>query len=404
MLRRRTLLTAASAAAFIPAAPAILRAAESPGVTATEILIGNTIPYSGAASAYGTIGKAISAMFQMANDQGGFAGRKVKFLSYDDGYSPPKTVEQVRRLIEEDNVAALFATLGTPTNSAIVRYVNQKKVPHLFVATGADKWGDYKEHPWTIGWQPSYVTESQIYAKYILAQKPDAKIGILYQNDDFGKDYLKGIRDILKDRYDSMVKVVSYEVTDATIDSQLVTLQAAGIDVLMTIATPKFAAQSIRKVAEMRWKPLHVLTGVSVSVGAVMIPAGPENGIGIISSAYLKDPTDPRWDNDAGMKQWRTFMEKYYPGGDLKDLGNVSAFGLAYTMIATLKKCGNDLSRENMMNQATNLQNLEVPIALPGIKINTSPTNYHPMRQLQLMRWTGKTWDLFGDIIEGTSA
>lgn len=404
MLRRRTLLTAASAAAFIPAAPAILRAAESPGVTATEILIGNTIPYSGAASAYGTIGKAISAMFQMANDQGGFAGRKVKFLSYDDGYSPPKTVEQVRRLIEEDNVAALFATLGTPTNSAIVRYVNQKKVPHLFVATGADKWGDYKEHPWTIGWQPSYVTESQIYAKYILAQKPDAKIGILYQNDDFGKDYLKGIRDILKDRYDSMVKVVSYEVTDATIDSQLVTLQAAGIDVLMTIATPKFAAQSIRKVAEMRWKPLHVLTGVSVSVGAVMIPAGPENGIGIISSAYLKDPTDPRWDNDAGMKQWRTFMEKYYPGGDLKDGGNVSAFGLAYTMMAVLKKCGNDMSRENMMKQATNLQNLEVPIALPGIKINTSPTNYHPMRQLQLMRWTGKTWDLFGDIIEGTSA
>ena len=401
MLRRRTLLTAA---AFIPAAPAILRAAETPGVTATEILIGNTIPYSGAASAYGTIGKAISAMFQMANDQGGFAGRKVKFLSYDDGYSPPKTVEQVRRLIEEDNVAALFATLGTPTNSAIVRYVNQKKVPHLFVATGADKWGDYKEHPWTIGWQPSYVTEAQIYAKYILAQKPDAKIGILYQNDDFGKDYLKGMRDILKDRYDSMVKVVSYEVTDATIDSQLVTLQAAGIDVLMTIATPKFAAQSIRKVAEMRWKPLHVLTGVAVSVGAVMIPAGPENGIGIISSAYLKDPTDPRWDNDAGMKQWRAFMEKYYPGGDLKDLGNVSAFGLAYTMISMLKKCGNDLSRENMMKQATNLQNLEVPIALPGIKVNTSPTNYHPMRQLQLMRWTGKTWDLFGDIIEGTSA
>ncbi len=401
MLRRRTLLTAA---AFIPAAPAILRAAETPGVTATEILIGNTIPYSGAASAYGTIGKAISAMFQMANDQGGFAGRKVKFLSYDDGYSPPKTVEQVRRLIEEDNVAALFATLGTPTNSAIVRYVNQKKVPHLFVATGADKWGDYKEHPWTIGWQPSYVTEAQIYAKYILAQKPDAKIGILYQNDDFGKDYLKGLRDILKDRYDTMVKVVSYEVTDATIDSQLVTLQAAGIDVLMTIATPKFAAQSIRKVAEMRWKPLHVLTGVAVSVGAVMIPAGPENGIGIISSAYLKDPTDPRWDSDAGMQQWRTFMEKYYPGGDLKDLGNVSAFGLAYTMISMLKKCGNDLSRENMMMQATNLQNLEVPIALPGIKVNTSPTNYHPMRQLQLMRWTGKTWDLFGDIIEGTSA
>ena len=402
MLQRRTLLTAASAA-FIPAMPAILRAAESPGVTATEILIGNTIPYSGPASAYGTIGKAMSAMFQMGNDQGGFAGRKVKFLSYDDGYSPPKTVEQVRRLIEEDNVAALCATLGTPTNSAIVRYVNQKKVPHLFLATGADKWGDYKEHPWTIGWQPSYVTEAQIYAKYILAQKPNAKIGILYQNDDFGKDYLKGVRDVLKDRYDTMVKQVSYEVTDATIDSQLVTLQAAGIDVLMTVATPKFAAQSIRKVAEMQWKPLHVLTGVSVSVGAVMNPAGPENAVGIISSAYLKDPTDPRWDNDAGMKQWRAFMAQYYPSGDVKDGGNVSAFGFAFTMMAVLKQCGNDLSRENLMKQATNLHDLEVPIALPGIKINTSPTNYHPMRQLQLMRWTGKTWDLFGDIIEGAS-
>ncbi len=401
MLKRRTLLTAA---AFIPAAPAILRAADTPGVTATEILIGNTIPYSGPASAYGTIGKAMSAMFQMANDQGGFAGRKVKFLSYDDGYSPPKTVEQVRRLIEEDNVAALCATLGTPTNSAIVRYVNQKKVPHLFLATGADKWGDYKEHPWTIGWQPSYVTEAQIYAKYILAQKPDARIGILYQNDDFGKDYLRGVRDVLKDRYDSMVKQVSYEVTDATIDSQLVSLQAAGIDVLMTVATPKFAAQSIRKVADMQWKPLHVLTGVSVSVGAVMIPAGPENAVGIISSAYLKDPTDPRWDNDAGMKQWRAFMAQYYPAGDVKDAGNISAFGFAYTMMAVLKQCGNDLSRENLMKQATNLHDLEVPIALPGIKINTSPTNYHPMRQLQLMRWTGKTWDLFGDIIEGASA
>jgi branched-chain amino acid transport system substrate-binding protein len=399
MLKRRTLLTAA----FIPAMPAILRAAESPGVTATEILIGNTIPYSGPASAYGTIGKAMSAMYQMGNDQGGFAGRKVKFLSYDDGYSPPKTVEQVRRLIEEDKVAALCATLGTPTNSAIVRYVNQKKVPHLFLATGADKWGDYKEHPWTIGWQPSYVTEAQIYAKYIMAQKPNAKIGILYQNDDFGKDYLKGVRDVLKDRYDTLVKQVSYEVTDATIDSQLVTLQAAGIDVLMTVATPKFAAQSIHKVAEMQWKLLHVLSGVSVSVGAVMIPAGPENAVGIISSAYLKDPTDPRWDNDAGMKQWRAFMAQYYPSGDVKDVGNVSAFGFAFTMMAVLKKCGNDLSRENLMKQATNLRDLEVPIALPGIKINTSPTNYHPMRQLQLMRWTGKTWDLFGDIIEGAA-
>jgi branched-chain amino acid transport system substrate-binding protein len=404
MLHRRALLTTAAAAGFIPAAPAILRAAETPGVTASEIRIGNTMPYSGPASAYGTIGKAIAAMFQMANDEGGFAGRKVNFISYDDGYSPPKTVEQTRRLIEDDKVAALFAPLGTPTNSATVRYVNQKKVPHLFLATGADKWGDYKEHPWTIGWQPSYVTESQVYAKYILAQKPDAKIGILFQNDDFGKDYLRGVRDVLKDRYDQQVVSASYEVTDATIDSQLVSLQASGVDVLMTVASPKFAAQSIRKVADMKWKPLHILSGVSVSVGAVMIPAGPENGIGIVSSAYGKDPTDPRWENDAGMKQWRAFMAKYYPDGDLKDAGNVSGFGLTYTMLAVLKNCGEDLSRENMLRQATSLRDLENPVLLPGIRINTGPANYRPIRQLQLMRWTGKTWDLFGDIIEGASA
>jgi branched-chain amino acid transport system substrate-binding protein len=404
MLHRRTILTAAATAAFVPAAPAILRAEETPGVTATEIRIGNTMPYSGPASAYGTIGKTMAAMFRMANEQGGFAGRKVNFISYDDGYSPPKTVEQTRRLIEDDKVAALFAPLGTPTNSAIVRYVNQKKVPHLFLATGADKWGNYQDFPWTIGWQPSYVTESQVYAKYIRAQKADAKIGILYQNDDFGKDYLRGVRDVLKGNYDKQVTAVSFEVTDATIDSQLVSLQSAGIDVLMTVATPKFAAQSIRKVAEMNWKPMHVLTGVSVSVGAVMNPAGPENGVGIISSAYLKDPTDPRWDNDAGMKEWRAFMAKYYPEGDLKDGGNVSGFGLTHTMLRVLKQCGNDFSRENLMKQATNLHDVENPVFLPGIKLNTSPTNYHPLRQLQLERWTGKTWDLFGDVIAGENA
>lgn len=404
MLHRRALLATAATAGFIPAAPAILRAQELPGVTATEIRIGNTIPYSGNASAYGTIGKAEAAMFRMANEQGGFAGRKVNFISYDDGYSPPKTVEQTRRLIEEDKVAALFAPLGTPTNSATVRYVNQKKVPQLFVATGADKWGNYQEFPWTIGWQPSYVTESQVYSKYILAQKADARIGILYQNDDFGKDYLRGVRDILKGNWDKQVTTVSYEVTDATIDSQLVSLQSGGVDVLMTIATPKFAAQAIRKVADMRWKPLHVLSGVAVSVGAVMIPAGPENAIGIVSSAYLKDPTDSGWDNDAGMKEWRSFMAKYYPEGDVKDAGNVSAFGLTHTMLHVLKQCGGDFSRENMMKQATSLHDVENPMLLPGIKLNTSPTNYHPLRQLQLMRWSGKTWERFGDIIAGATA
>ncbi|HQT77787.1 MAG TPA: ABC transporter substrate-binding protein [Rhodopila sp.] len=401
ILRRRTVLAAGSAMLFTPA---IVRAEETPGVTSTEIRLGNTIPYSGPASAYGTIGKAIAAAFREANDAGGFAGRKVKFISYDDGYSPPKTVEQVRRLIEEDHVAAMFAPLGTPTNSATVRYVNAKKVPDLFLATGADKWGDYKKHPWVIGWQPSYVTEAQVYAKYIQTHKPNAKIGILYQNDDFGKDYLHGVRDVLKGNYDKQVTSVSYETTDATVDSQLVSLQSAKIDVLMTVAVPKFAAQSIRKVAEMNWKPMHILSGVSVSVGAVMIPAGPENGIGIISSAYLKDSTDPRWDNDAGMKQWRAFMAKYYPDGDIKDGGNISAYGLTRTMVQVLKQCGNDFSRQNMMKQATNLRNLDNPVLLPGIRINTSPTNYHPLRQLQLMQWTGKTWNLFGDIISGASA
>jgi branched-chain amino acid transport system substrate-binding protein len=298
----------------------------------------------------------------------------------------------------------LFANLGTPTNSAIVRYVNMKKVPHLFVSTGASKWGDYKEHPWTIGWQPSYVTEAQVYAKYILAQKPDAKIGMLYQNDDFGKDYLNGVRDVLKDRYDHMVTSTSYESTDATIESQLVSLQAAGTNVLITVASPKFAAQSIRKVGGMNWKPLHLLTNVSVSVGAVMIPAGPENGIGIVSSNYLKDPTDPRWDGDAGMKEWRDFMTKYYPEGDVKDLGNITGFGLTHTMLQVLRQCGNDFSRGNLLKQATNLHQLENPVLLPGIKINTSPTNYRPIRQLQLMRWSGKSWDLFGDIISGADA
>ncbi len=403
MLRRRTLLTGAATAAFVPAAPAILRAEETPGVTETEIRIGNTMPYSGPASAYGTIGRADAATFRMANDAGGFAGRKVNFISYDDSYSPPKTVEQVRRLIEQDKVACLFHTLGTPSNTAIVKYVNQKKVPHLFLATGADKWGDYREHPWTIGWQPSYVTEAQIYAKYILAKKPDGKIGVLYQNDDFGKDYLSGLKDILKDRWDK-VTFASYEVTDATVDSQLVTLQSAGTDVLVTIATPKFAAQTIRKVHEMNWKPMHILTGVSASVGAVIQPAGPEKAVGIISSTYVKDPTDPAWDNDAGMKEWKAFMAKYYPDGDLKDGGNVVGYGVPLTMIQVLKQCGNDFSRENIMKQATNLKNFKSPILLPGILINTSPTNYHPIRQMQLMRWGGKIWERFGDLIEGNSA
>jgi branched-chain amino acid transport system substrate-binding protein len=343
----------------------------------------------------------MAAAFRMANEQGGFAGRKVVFLSYDDAYSPPKSVEQVRRLIEEDKVAALFGTLGSPTNSATWRYVNQKQVPHLFLTNGLDKWANYQEHPWTIGWQPSYFIEGRIYGTYILEQEPNAKIGILHQNDDFGKDYVRGIRDVLKDRYDRQVTSASYEVTDPKIDSQLISLHAAGAEVLLTLATPKFATQSIRKVADMGWRPLHFLSSSSASVGAVMNPAGPDNGIGIISAAFMKDPTDPRWDNDDGIRQWRDFMAKYYPEGDLKDIFNVAGFGLTHTMLHVLRQCGEDLSRENMMRQATHLRQVENPILLPGIRINTSQTDYRPIKQLQLMRWTGKTWDLFGNVKEG---
>ena len=401
MLNRRQLLAAASAAGLT--APAIARAQQTPGVTADEIRIGNTMPYSGPASAYGVIGRSHQAFFRMVNEQGGIAGRKITFITYDDGYSPPKTVEQVRRLIEQDRVAFLFNTLGTPTNSAIVRYVNQRKVPHLFLSTGADKWVNYQETPWTIGWQPSYRIEAQIYMKHLLAERPNPKLGILYQNDDFGKDYVIGVRDVLGPRFDSLVRAVSHEVTDPTVDSQIVSLQNAGCDVLLTATTPKFAAQTIRRVHDLGWKPIHYLPNVSISVGTVMEPAGPEKGVGIITSAYLKDPTDPAWDNDAGMNQWRAFMQKYIPDGDMKDGSYPFAFGVAITLMQVLRQCGNDFSRENVIRQATSLKDLEVPTLLPGIRVNTSPTNYHPIRQMQLQRWIGTTWQRFGGVIEGAN-
>ena len=397
MLRRRTLLTAAAALPFVPAAPAIVRAAETPGVTASEIRIGSMAAYSGPASAYGAIGRAHTATFQWLNDQGGVGGRKVKFISLDDGYSPPKAVEQVRRLIEQDVVACLSNTLGTPSNSAIVKYVNQKKVPQLFVGSGADKWGNYQEHPWTIGWQPSYRTESQIYAQYILKTNPNAKIAILYQNDDFGKDYLAGVQDVLKDRF-AQVATASYEVTDPTVDSQAVTLQSSGADTLISAATPKFAAQIIRKVGQMNWKPLHLLTNVSTSAGAVMQPAGAKLGIGIISSAYLKDPSDPQWNNDPGLAQWRGIMAKYLPGSDTSDSFYLYGHAATMTTIHVLHACGNDFSRENLMRQATHMKDVSLGSLLPGIRMNSSPTEYQPIRQMQLMRWTGKSWELFGDV------
>jgi branched-chain amino acid transport system substrate-binding protein len=381
-------------------------AEDLPGVTATEIKIGNTNAYSGPASSYGVISKAETAFFKMVNDQGGVAGHMINFISYDDGYSPPKTVEQVRRLVEEDQVALLFNTLGTATNTAIQRYVNAKKVPHLFISTGADKWGDYKHFPWTMGYQPSYRTEAQIYTKYMLAHMPDAKMAILYQNDDFGKDYPAGVKDVLGDKYDKVVvKDASYETTDPTVDSQLASLQASGADVLLVGATPKFAAQAIRKVHDLGWHPkMFFMTNVSISVGSVMTPAGPENGLGIITTGYMKDPTDPSFKDDAGMNEWRAFMAKYMPGADMTDANYSFAYGVSTVMLQVLKQCEGDFSRANIMKQATNLHDVPDPVLLPGIKVNTSPTNYHPIRAMQLQKWDGKTWARFGDIIEGSSS
>ena len=374
---------------------------DTPGVTATEIKIGNTNAYSGPASAYSVIAKLETAFFKMVNDQGGVAGHKINFISLDDGYSPPKTVEQVRRLVEEDQVALLFNTLGTPTNSAIYRYVNQKQVPHLFISSGADKWGDYQHFPWTMGFQPSFRIESQIYAKYILREKPDAKIAILYQNDDLGKDYLAGMKDVLGDKFDKMVVSASYETTDPTIDSQITSLQSAGANVLLVAATPKFAAQAIRKVHDLDWKPLFLMSYVSTSVGAVINPAGPEKAIGMISTGFVKDPNDPTWKNDAGMNEWRDFMAKYMPGADTADGNYLFAYAVSKTMLQVLKQCEGNFTRENIMKQASNLHDLELPTLLPGIKVNTSPTNYHPIRQLHLGKFDGASWVLFGDLITG---
>jgi branched-chain amino acid transport system substrate-binding protein len=376
-------------------------AEETPGVTATEIRIGNTASYSGPASAYGIIAKTEAAFFKMVNDQGGVGGRQINYISLDDGYSPPRTVDQVRRLVEQDEVAFVFATIGTPSNTAIFRYTNGKGVPLLFLGSGANKWGDYKATPWVMGWQPSYRTEAQIYTAYTNENKPGAKIGILYQNDDFGKDYPLGVKDVLGARFDSQVKTVSYEVTDATIDSQVLELKNWDADVVLTAATPKFAAQTIRKIAELGWKPLHYMTNVSISVGSVITPAGAENATGLISAAYLKDPTDATWNDDAGMNQWRAFMGKYMPGADLTDGGTVFGYGVTFSLWQVLKQCGTDFSRANIMKQAANLRDFEVPVLLPGIKVNTSATNFHPIRQMQLQKWDGKSWKLFGSVLSG---
>ena len=374
-----------------------------PGASDSEIKIGNTMPYSGPASAYATIGKAEAAYFTMINEQGGINGRKINFISRDDGYSPPKTVEVVRKLVEEDQVLLIFNPLGTPPNTAIRGYLNENKVPQLFVATGADKWNDPKNFPWTMGYQPSYRIEARIYGRYILKELPNAKIALLYQNDDFGKDYLIGLREGLGDKADKMlVATKTYETTDPTVDSQIVSLQGSGADVLVTAAIPKFAAQAIRKVYDIGWKPTHIVSNVSSSVGAVMKPAGPEKAIGVISATYGKDPTDPQWQDAPDMKEWMAWMKKYYPAGNITDASNTYGYGVAYLMVAVLKACGDNLTRENVMNEAAKIHIQGGPLSLPGITISTSATDYAPIKQMQMMKFDGNTWNLFGEVISGS--
>jgi branched-chain amino acid transport system substrate-binding protein len=372
------------------------------GATDTEIKIGNIMPYSGPASSYGVIGKTEQAYFNKINAEGGINGRKITFISYDDAYSPPKTVEQARKLVESDEVLLIFNSLGTPPNSAIQKYMNMKKVPQLFVATGATKWNDPKEFPWTMGWQPSYQSEARIYAKYILKQKPDAKIGILYQNDDYGKDYLKGFKDGLgPNGVKLIVAEESYETTEPTIDSQLVKLKASGADVFFNASIPKFAAQAIKKAAEVEWKPLQFLNSVSSSIGATIKPAGFDAAQNIITSAYLKDPTDPQWKTDPGMKNFNAFLDKYYPEANRNDAFVVYGYTVAQTMVYVLKQCGDDLTRENIMKQAADIKNLSLDGLLPGITIKTSATDFAPIEQLRLQKLEGDTWHLFGDVISG---
>jgi branched-chain amino acid transport system substrate-binding protein len=373
------------------------------GVTPTEIKIGNTNPYSGPASAYGTIGKAIGAYFKKVNDEGGINGRKINYITYDDGYSPPKTVEMVRKLVEQDQVAFVFNTLGTPTNSAIHRYMNQQKVPHLLVATGATKWNDPKNFPWTMGWQPNYQAEGRIYAQYVLKNVPDAKVGILYQNDDYGKDYLKGFKDGLGDAAKKLIVLEqTYETTDPTIDSQIVNLKNSGANVFFNVTIPKFAVQAIKKAHDIGWKPLHFLNSVSQSVGVVLKPAGLEASKGLLTTFYIKDPTDPQWKGGQDYKDWLAWMKKYYPEGNVEDGFNVYGYAVANTLVQVLKQCGNDVSRENVMRQAANLKDVTVPMLLPNVKINTSPTDFAPIEQEQLAKFDGERWVLFGELYDAS--
>jgi branched-chain amino acid transport system substrate-binding protein len=406
MLSARILRIAAFSTAVVALATtsgaALAQKKYDTGATDTEIKLGNIMPYSGPASAYGVIGKIEDAYFKMINEQGGINGRKINFISYDDGYSPPKAVEQARKLVESDEVLFLFGPLGTPSNSAIQKYLNSKRIPQLFVATGATKFGDYKDFPWTMGWQPSYLSEGRIYAKFLLKEKPDAKIAVMYQNDDFGKDLLRGLKDGLGDKASSMiVGEESYEVAEPTIDSHIVKLKSTGADVYFSMTTPKFAAQSIKKVAELGWKPMYFQSNVGASVGAVLQPAGFENAQGILSAAYAKDGADAQWDNDEGMKKFYAFLAKYAPEANKADGSVVYGYGQAQTMVQVLKQAGDNLTRENIMKQAASLKDFAPDTLLPGVKINTGATDFYPIEQLQMRRFKGQKWDLFGPVISG---
>jgi ABC-type branched-subunit amino acid transport system substrate-binding protein len=385
----------------LAAAPALAQKKYDTGVTDTEIKIGNIMPYSGPASAYGIIGKTMSAYFRMINDNGGVNGRKINFISYDDAYSPPKTVEQARKLVESDEVFLIFASLGTASNAAIQKYMNNMKVPQIFVATGASRWGDPEHFPWTIGWQPNYRAEARVYATYILQNYPNAKLGVLYQNDDFGKDYVLGLKDVLRDKYAGMVvSEISYEVAMPTVDSQVVAIKSMNPDIFINIATPKFAAQAIKKLAELDWHPVHIMTNVSASVGAVLKPAGLESSKGILSAGYQMDVTDPQWDSTPGMKRFRAFMEKYYPEADRSESGPLTAWNTSTALVTVLKRCGDNLTRDNVMKIVASMD-FEIDTYIPGIRIKTTPTDFYPIEQVQMMKFSGAKWELFGPIIDG---
>ncbi|MFK4504383.1 branched-chain amino acid transport system substrate-binding protein [Bradyrhizobium japonicum] len=392
-------VSAALALCTAVSSPALAQKKYDSGASDTEIKIGNIMPYSGPASAYAAIGKTEEAYFNKINAEGGINGRKIKFISYDDGYSPPKTVEQARRLVESDGVLLIFGSLGTSTNGAIRKYMNEKKVPQLFVASGASKWNDPKQYPWTMGWQPSYASEARIYAKYIMKEKPDAKIGVLYQNDDFGKDYLRGLKDGLGAKASMIVLEDGYDTSEPAIDEHVVKLKASGADVFLSITTPKFAAQAIKKAAEINWHPVHIISNVSASVGGVLEPAGLEISQGILSASYTKDGSDPQWNADDGMKKFYNFLAQYDPKANKLDAGVVFGYAAAQTMVKVLQMCGDELTHENVMKQAASLKDFEPDTLLPGIKINTSADNFAPIEQLQMMRFKGRKWELFGDII-----